>query len=64
MHIVHQAKFIIGIVFAILGVGVLISSRRSRGFGQRRQAGVLMLVVAAVFVALGLGVDIKGMIGR
>jgi hypothetical protein len=63
MHIVDQTKFIIGIVFAIIGLGILVSSRRTRGFGQRKQAGALLLVAAAVFVAIGLGVDVKGMIG-
>jgi hypothetical protein len=64
MHIVDNIKFIIGIVFLIVGLGVLIQARGIRGFGQRKQAGALLIVVAAIFVALGLGVDIKGMIGR
>ena len=63
MDIVDTTKFVIGIVLAIVGIVVLIQSRGTRGFGQRKQAGVLLIVVAAVFVALGLGVDIKGMIG-
>jgi hypothetical protein len=57
MHIVDTIKFVIGIVFLVLGLAVLLHSRRSRsrGFGQRKQAGVLMLVAAAVFIAIGLG---------
>lgn len=55
MHIVDNTKFIIGIVFVIVGIGVLIQSRSTRGFGQRKQAGVLMLIAGAVFLAIGLG---------
>ena len=55
MTIVDNTKFWIGIVLAVIGLVVLLSSRRTRGFGQRKQAGVLMLVAAAVFVAIGLG---------
>jgi drug/metabolite transporter (DMT)-like permease len=62
MHIVEQTKFLIGILFAVVGVGILISSRRTRGFGQRKQAGVLLLVVAALFIAIGLGYDPRTML--
>ena len=55
MEIVDQTKFIIGIVFALIGVAVLIFSRSQRGFGQRKQAGALFLVGAVVFLAIGLG---------
>ena len=55
MTIVDTTKFAIGIVFALVGVGVLVVSRREGGFGQRRQAGALMLVAAVLFVAVGIG---------
>ena len=55
MEIVDQTKFAIGIVFALAGPAMLFLARGSRGFNQRKQAGVLFLVAAAVFVALGLG---------
>lgn len=55
MEIVDQTKFIIGVAFAAVGVAVLLSDRRSRGFGQRRQMGALLLVAALVFVLIGLG---------
>ena len=55
MAIVDTSKFVIGIVFAVIGVAVLVSARGSRGFGQRKQAGVLFLIGAAVFVAVALG---------
>jgi drug/metabolite transporter (DMT)-like permease len=55
MTIVDQTKFIIGIVFAVIGVAVLVGSRGTRGFGQRKQAGVLFLIGALVFVAVGVG---------
>jgi drug/metabolite transporter (DMT)-like permease len=63
MEVVHTAKFVIGIVFGLLGLAMLYQARGSRGFGQKRQLGLLLLVAAAIFIALGLGVDIKGMIG-
>ena len=55
MTIVDNTKFIIGIVFAVIGIAVLVSSRGTRGFGQRKQAGVLFLIGAVVFLAVGLG---------
>jgi uncharacterized membrane protein len=64
MHIVDQTKFLIGILFVVIGLGILIVSRRTRGFGQRKQAGVLLLVVAALFIAIGLGHDPRTLIGR
>ena len=55
MEIVDTGKFAIGIVFAIVGAGVLLSARGSRGFGQRKQAGALFAIAAIVFLAIGLG---------
>ena len=55
MTIVDQTKLIIGIVFAVVGLVVLLGSRGTRGFGQRKQAGVMFLIAAVVFVAVGLG---------
>ena len=55
MEIVDQTKFVIGIVFALAGVAMLIYTRRSRGFNQRKQAGILFIIAAIVFVAVGLG---------
>ena len=53
--IVDNIKFAIGLVFAGAGIAVLLMSRSERGFGQRKQAGALFLVGAAVFLAVGLG---------
>jgi hypothetical protein len=65
MHIVDQTKFFIGVAFAVIGLAVLLSSRGTRGFGQRKQAGALMLVAALIFLGTGLGyIDLKGMLGR
>jgi drug/metabolite transporter (DMT)-like permease len=64
MHIVAQTKFLIGVVFALIGLGILVSSRRTRGFGQRKQAGVLLLIAAAIFLAIGLGYDPRALLGR
>jgi drug/metabolite transporter (DMT)-like permease len=55
MTIVDTTKFAIGILFAVVGIGILVVSRGQRGFGQRQQAGALLLVGAAVFVSVGLG---------
>ena len=63
MHIVHTVKFAIGVVFVLIGLAMLFQERRSRGFGQKRQLGALLLVAGVAFVALGLGIDIKGMLG-
>ena len=57
MHIVDQTKFLIGILFAVIGLVILVATRRSRGFNQRKQAGVLLLVVALLLIAIGLGHD-------
>jgi drug/metabolite transporter (DMT)-like permease len=64
MHIVDQTKFLIGVLFAVIGLFILVSSRRSRGFGQRKQAGALLLLAAAVFIAIGLGYDPRALLGR
>lgn len=55
MEIVDNIKFGIGVVFALIGVAVLFTSRGSRGFNERRQAGALFLVGSLVFGAVGLG---------
>ena len=55
MTIVDSTKFIIGIVFAVIGIAVLVSARGTRGFNQRKQAGALFLIGAIVFLAVGLG---------
>ena len=55
IHVVDDTKFVIGIVFLVVGLVVLTYSRRSRGFSQRKQAGVLVLVGAVIFLAVGLG---------
>jgi hypothetical protein len=55
MQIVDTTKFVIGIVFFLIGVGVLLHTRGERGFGQTRQAGVMFLLASAAFVAIGLG---------
>ncbi|WP_129793395.1 hypothetical protein [Sphingosinicella sp. CPCC 101087] len=55
MTIVDTTKFAIGILFAIIGVGLLVLSRGTRGFGQRKQAGGLFVIGSAVFISVGLG---------
>ena len=55
MTIVDETKLYLGIAFALVGIAVLVLSRGTRGFNQRRQAGALFLAGAAAFVAIGLG---------
>ena len=55
MEIVDTTKFAIGLVFALVGAAVLILSRGTPGFNQRKQAGALMIVGALVFLGVGLG---------
>ena len=55
MEIVDPLKFGIGIVFALCGAAILLLSRGSRGFTQRKQAGVLFLIGAILLIAIGLG---------
>jgi drug/metabolite transporter (DMT)-like permease len=62
MHIVQQTKFLIGLLFAVVGIAVLVSSRRQRGFNQRKQAGLLLLVGAALLIAVGLGYDPRALL--
>ena len=55
MEIVDTTKFAIGIAFALGGVAMLVVFRRDRGFGQKKQAGVMMLLAAGLFIGIGLG---------
>lgn len=63
MHIVSMVKFLIGVALLVLGIVVLVRARGQRGFNQTRQAGALMLLAGALFLAIGLGyLDLKGML--
>jgi drug/metabolite transporter (DMT)-like permease len=55
MDVVDRTKLIIGVIFALVGITLLVIQRGARGFNQQRQAGALLLVAAAVFCAIGLG---------
>ena len=55
MEIVDATKFAIGIAFALAGIAVFVVTRGSRGFDQRKQAGAMFILAAAIFVAIGLG---------
>ena len=55
MTIVDNTRFFIGIAFFVVGIAVLVSARGSRGFTQRRQAGVMFLIGAVALGAVGLG---------
>jgi hypothetical protein len=64
MHIVDTVKFAIGIAFLAIGIVVLVRARGTRGFNQTRQAGMLFLIGAAVFVAIGLGfLNVRSLFG-
>jgi hypothetical protein len=55
MTVVDTTKFAIGIAFALAGVGLLVMTRGTRGFTQKRQAGAMLLIASALFVCIGLG---------
>ena len=64
MQIVDTVKFAIGIAFFAIGIVVLVRARGTRGFNQTRQAGILFLIGAAVFVAIGLGyLNVRSLFG-
>jgi uncharacterized membrane protein HdeD (DUF308 family) len=65
MHIVSMVKVVVGVALLLVGVAVLARARGQRGFNQTRQAGALMLLAGALFLAIGLGyVDLQGLFGR
>jgi len=55
MHIVNMTRFVIGIVFLIVAIGLFFRTRGERGFGPMRQAAVLSVIGAGYFAAVGLG---------
>jgi len=55
MHFDNNLKLILGIVFAVVGAVILVLDRGSRGFGQRRQAGVLFLIGGLLIAAVAKG---------
>jgi drug/metabolite transporter (DMT)-like permease len=55
MHLDNHTKLVIGIVFIVLGIGILIVERSSRGFGQRRQAGAVLVLGGLFLAAVGYG---------
>ncbi|HYD14565.1 MAG TPA: hypothetical protein VEC11_17090 [Allosphingosinicella sp.] len=55
MQIVNATRFVIGMVFLVVAVGLFLSTRGERGFGQLRQAAVMCLLAAGIFTAIGLG---------
>ena len=59
MVITSMLKFAAGCVFALLGLFTLWQSRSTRGFGQKRQLGLLLLAAGILFVALGLGFSLR-----
>jgi hypothetical protein len=55
MHIVSMTRFIIGIVFLVIAIGLAPRALRERRFGKYRQLATLSLIGAAIFFARGLG---------
>ena len=55
MHIVSTAKFVIGLVFLAIALGVLPLALKERGFGKFRQLVAIALIASAIFLARGLG---------
>jgi uncharacterized membrane protein len=55
MTFADPLRFFIGILFVLLGIGMLVVSRGTKGFNQRRQAAAISLAGGAFFLATGLG---------
>lgn len=55
MHIVSMAKFVIGLVFLAIALGVSPLALKERGFGKMRQLVALTVVASGIFIARGLG---------
>jgi hypothetical protein len=55
MHIVDTTKFAIAAIFLVIGLVIMARARGLRWSNQTKQAGVLFLIGAAVFGAIGLG---------
>jgi hypothetical protein len=61
MHIVDTLKFCVGIVALLIAIVVLVRARGTRGFNQTRQVGAILLFAGILFVAIGFGLDVKGL---
>lgn len=55
MTIVDPIKLGMGVLLLLGGVALLWHAKGSRGFNQKKQAGVLMLLGALLFAAIGFG---------
>ena len=55
MTVADPLRLAIGALFVLLGIGMLVVSRGTKGFNQRRQAGTLALLGGCFFLATGLG---------
>jgi hypothetical protein len=64
MHVVDMTRFAIGVGFIPLGLALLWVARGERGFGQRKQLGLLFLAAAGLFMAKGMGwINLGGLFG-
>jgi hypothetical protein len=55
MEIVEPVRFFAGLALLLVGVALLWQARGTRGFNQKKQAGVMALGAAAILGGLGLG---------
>ncbi|MDQ8756666.1 hypothetical protein RCO27_10515 [Sphingosinicella sp. LHD-64] len=55
MTVADPLRVAIGILFVLLGIGMLLVSHGTRGFNQRRQAAALALLGGGFFLVTGLG---------
>ena len=55
MTVADPLRFAIGILFVLLGIGMYVVSRGTKGFNQRRQAGALAVAGGGFFLATRLG---------
>jgi hypothetical protein len=61
MDIVNMPKFAAGIALLLIGIFILVYTRATRGFNRTRQTAAILLAGGALFVANGLGFDVKSL---
>jgi len=55
MNAMDVARFVAGFLFVGVGLFVLVASRGERGFGQRRQLGLILFAGGGLLLAVSFG---------
>jgi predicted permease len=64
MEIVEPIRFFAGLALFLVGLLLLWQARGTRGFNQKKQAGVLALAAGVIVTAIGLGLfDFESLFG-